>query len=259
MGLFDKKYCDICGEKIRFLSNRKLEDGNLCKDCAEKLSPWFSERRHSTVADIKAQLADREANRQRVAAFHADQTLGEGNLLCIDGEKGQFMVRRNGEALSANPDVLNVGDIAQCEVEIEDSKTEEKQRDSEGKMVSYNPPRYTYRYNFFLSIRVNHAYLDEIRFRINRSAVEIKTGLPLQRRGGFTAVGVAAIDDPRPQENADYQRYQALGMEMRRALIGAPAAAVPSADPGKMPCPACSAVSVPDANGCCPYCGTRLL
>ena len=35
MGLFDKKVCDICGEKIGLLGNRKLDDGNLCKDCAE--------------------------------------------------------------------------------------------------------------------------------------------------------------------------------------------------------------------------------
>ena len=27
MGLFDKKYCDICGEKIGLLGNRKLENG----------------------------------------------------------------------------------------------------------------------------------------------------------------------------------------------------------------------------------------
>ena len=56
MGFFDKKYCDICGEKIGLLGNRKLEDGNLCKECAKKLSPWFEERRHSTVDDIKRQL-----------------------------------------------------------------------------------------------------------------------------------------------------------------------------------------------------------
>ena len=35
MGLFDKKVCDICGEKIGLLGNRKLDDGNLCKDCAK--------------------------------------------------------------------------------------------------------------------------------------------------------------------------------------------------------------------------------
>ena len=41
MGLFDKKFCDICGDKIGLLGNRKLEDGNMCKDCAKKLSPFF--------------------------------------------------------------------------------------------------------------------------------------------------------------------------------------------------------------------------
>lgn len=60
MGLFDKKNCDICGDKIGLLGNRKLDNGNLCKNCADKLSPWFEERRHSTVEDIKRQLAYRE-------------------------------------------------------------------------------------------------------------------------------------------------------------------------------------------------------
>lgn len=69
MGLFDKKYCDICGEKIGLLGNRKLEDGNLCKDCAKQLSPWFSDRRRSTVEDIKRQLAYREENRGRASQF----------------------------------------------------------------------------------------------------------------------------------------------------------------------------------------------
>ena len=64
MGLFDKKICNICGEKIGLLGNRKLDDGNLCKDCAKKLSPWFEERRHSTVEDIKRQLEYREKNKK---------------------------------------------------------------------------------------------------------------------------------------------------------------------------------------------------
>ena len=51
MGFFDKKYCDFCGNKIGLLGNRKLEDGNMCKDCASKLSPWFSDRRHTTKAE----------------------------------------------------------------------------------------------------------------------------------------------------------------------------------------------------------------
>ena len=59
MGLFDKlfekKICDICGGEIGLLGNRKLEDGNCCKTCAGKLSPFFSDRRSSTVEEIKQQ------------------------------------------------------------------------------------------------------------------------------------------------------------------------------------------------------------
>ena len=73
MGLFDKKYCDICGAKIGLLGNRKLEDGNLCKNCAAKLSPWFSDRRQSTVAEIGEQLSYREANREKVSAFRTPE------------------------------------------------------------------------------------------------------------------------------------------------------------------------------------------
>lgn len=74
---FDKKYCDICGEKIGLLGNRKLEDGNCCKTCARGLSPWFSERRHSTVDEIRAQLAYREENRDKAAQFRITQELGK--------------------------------------------------------------------------------------------------------------------------------------------------------------------------------------
>ena len=57
--LFEKKECSICGGEIGLLGNRKLEDGNCCKNCAKKLSPWFEERRHSSVVQIREQLAYR--------------------------------------------------------------------------------------------------------------------------------------------------------------------------------------------------------
>ena len=68
--IFEKKSCDICGGEIGLLGNRKLEDGNLCKECAKKLSPFFSERRRSTVEQIREQLDYREANKDRVAGFN---------------------------------------------------------------------------------------------------------------------------------------------------------------------------------------------
>ena len=52
--LFEKKVCDICGEEIGLLGNRKLEDGNCCKDCAKKLSPWFTERKRRSSSSWRA-------------------------------------------------------------------------------------------------------------------------------------------------------------------------------------------------------------
>ena len=33
MGLFEKKYCDLCGDKVNALTRQKLSDGYLCSDC----------------------------------------------------------------------------------------------------------------------------------------------------------------------------------------------------------------------------------
>lgn len=61
MGLFDKKDCSICGAKIGLLGNKKLKDGNMCKDCAGKLSVWFQDRSDSTVLEIQNQLGVRKS------------------------------------------------------------------------------------------------------------------------------------------------------------------------------------------------------
>ena len=107
MGLFDKKFCSICGEKIGLLGNRKLEDGNLCKDCAAKLSPWFTERKQSTVAEIKEQLAYREANKAAVSAFQTTRTLGRNIKVLLDENAGKFMV-------TSARNIANPGCFATC-------------------------------------------------------------------------------------------------------------------------------------------------
>ena len=275
MGLFDKKYCDVCGERIRFLGNRKLEDGNLCKDCESKLSPWFSDRRRSTVQDIKDQLAYREENQRRAAAFTASRTLGEGNLLAIDDEKQQFVIRRGGQSMADNPDVLALSDVTGCDIDVEHTKLEEKTKDAEGKPVSYDPPRHTHSYRFFLTVHVNNPWFDEMRFRVNRHDVEIKTGLPVevspavQLLGGAIGLKVPAVRPPVSLEpdtanSEDYQKYAALAESMRRALLHLQEdepeeAPGPAAEAGPVACPFCTAVAVPDAQGRCPYCGEKVI
>ena len=118
MGLFDKKYCDFCGGKIGLLGNRKLEDGNMCKECASKLSPWFSERRHSTKAEIAEQLAYREENKNAVRNFTTTKSIGNYMKLLLDETHQKFIVTSASNLEKANPDVLDFSQAAGCSLEI---------------------------------------------------------------------------------------------------------------------------------------------
>ena len=181
MGLFDKKYCDICGEKIGLLGNRKLEDGNLCKDCAKQLSPWFSDRRRSTVEDIKRQLAYREENRGRASQFRTTRSYGEDWKVLLDEEHRWFTVTRARDLADANPDILDYTALTGCRVDIDESRTEQKREGPDGKEVTYNPPRYEYSYDFEVIISVNNPYFDEMKFRLNNSSVYIEPQNTMQR------------------------------------------------------------------------------
>jgi hypothetical protein len=234
MGIFDKKQCSICGKDIGIVVKYKLEDGNLCKDCAEKLSPWFDERRHSTVEQIKAQLAYREENRPKAAAFNTTRSYGRcPSKLLIDEGNGTFMITSAADFAKSNPDVLELTQITSTYLDVQEHKSEQKKKDAEGKMVSYNPPRYEYSYDFYMKLSVNHPYIDDMRFRLNPSAV--KTGNFSQKNSGAgmtaqgmrpTTVGDAAMSglaagvagalgvNNRVGYNAEYEQYMALGNEI---------------------------------------------
>ena len=82
-GAFEKKQCDICGGEIGLLGNKKLENGNCCKECVKKLSPWFTDRKHSTVDEIREQIAYREENRRELENFHETVSFGEDSSLFL--------------------------------------------------------------------------------------------------------------------------------------------------------------------------------
>lgn len=249
MGLFDKKFCDICGEKIGLLGNRKLEDGNLCKDCAKKLSPWFSDRRKSTVDEIKEQLAYREENLAKVEVFHTTRTLGTDMKVLLDEDAKKFMVTRERNLTEANPDVLEFSDVTGCDLDIDESTTELKREGKDGQRISYVPPRYEYSYNFYITIFVNNPYFDEIKFKINSSSVDIT---PPAMPGKVSVCN--------PGTDAEYRRYKQMGEEIKRALTQVrqdvrKEAAQAAAPKAAVTCPYCGATTTPDASGCCEYCG----
>ena len=277
--MFEKKICSICGGEIGLLGNRKLEDGNMCKECAKKLSPWFSDRRSSTVEQIQEQLAYREDNKQAVDAFHTTRTLGVGTKVLLDEDAHKFMVTSSRNLKEANPDVLDYSQVTGCRVDVEEDKDEIKREGPDGTEISYVPPRYIYKYDFYVTINVNTPYFDEIRFRINNSTIEIEPpvgGAP--RRNVPPAVGGAAMKgvlaaagaSPRPavggnlrfdpSDNVDYRECEEIGREIKEILTGVrqqvrddiEAAAAPKI---AVTCPYCGATTIPDQNGCCEFCG----
>lgn len=260
MGLFDKKYCDVCGEKIGLLGNRKLEDGNLCKDCAKQLSPWFNERRHSSVEEIKAQLAYREENRQRVAQFHTTRTLGEERHVLFDENHRWFTVTRaSSPNAQENPDILEYADITGCRFDIDENRNELYRKNNEGQNISYDPPRYEYSYNFDFVIHVDNPYFDEMKFRLNSGTVIYRPQPTVQ----ISLFGRSLTDDSiNPENCAEYCKYRDMGQqicdELDRARGMNPAGTAPSgfAQPTQPARPA-AAAPVADFAWSCPACGAQ--
>lgn len=252
MGLFDflkKKNCSICGGEIGLLGNRKLEDGNMCKECAKKLSPWFSDRRNSTVAEINEQLAYREENKKAVEVFHITRTLGEDMKVLLDEDTKRFMVTRAKNVKEANPDVLEFSQVTGCSLDIDEDVSEEMTEDKDGNSVSYKPQRFTYQYHFNITLHVNHPYFNEMEFAVNSSAVDTTPN-----------GGVPALRKPNPKLNREYKKYETMAEEIVKVFEDArmqkreevAAAAAPTR---AVTCPYCGATTTPDAKGCCEYCG----
>ncbi len=235
MGFFDKKYCDVCGEKIGLLGNRKLEDGNLCKDCAKKLSPFFDNRRNTTVEEIKDQLAYREENEARVADFNPTKVIGGSNLICIDEDSKTWIFSRTRKWKDNNPDIISFSQVTGCDVDIDEKEREIYKEDEEGGRESYNPPRYDRSYDFNITIHINSPWFDQINFKLNDDTIENR----------FCHEYKEAQRDAEEIKNIltglrDSAREEVLKQNAPKVAVS---------------CPHCHATTTPDASGCCEYCG----
>ena len=159
MGLFDKKYCDVCGEKIGLLGNRKLEDGNLCKNCAKKLSPFFNERRSSTVDEIKQQLAYREENKKALDAFKPDEEFGTSDKILVDTAAKKFVYARNGEWKDPCADVIDFAQVTGVDTDEEEEMMYFDHSDEETGETDTSEIRVVH---FHVTIHIDSPYFDKI-------------------------------------------------------------------------------------------------
>ena len=251
MGLFEKKTCDICGAKIGLLGNRKLDDGNMCGACAKQLSPFTTDRRRTSVAQIKEHLAYREANKAAVAAFNLTRAIDGRTKVLIDEGAGTFIITTSNSWKNDNPDVIKLSQIASCSAFTRENKIEQMQTDASGNKKSYFPRRYDIRYDYSIKIVVNSPFFDEIGFelannidslsrdheRYYNQMMEIKDALTVPSAGAQSAVAAApaAVAAPEMAQPATAQ------------------AAMPS---GPAVCPSCGA---PAGTGkFCEFCGKAL-
>ena len=220
-GLFEKKQCAFCGGEIGMLGNKKLEDGNMCKACAAKLSPWFDDRRHSTVEQIGEQLRYREENSRAVAQFQATRTIGNETRVYLDERSGKFMVSKAKNLQDANPDVVDASAITNVALDINETKHQLKQKDKDGKQVPYNPPRYDYSYDFYVNIDVKHPYFNRMRMKVNSSAVWLRYNDVNRRRQGAVMNGLMGASQMRGADvyTPEYQEQMFIAQDIRDSLM----------------------------------------
>ncbi len=235
MGLFDKKYCDVCSEKIGLLGNRKLEDGNLCKECAGKLSPFFDDRRNSTVDEIKSQLAYREENEAKVAEFNPTKVIGGRNLICIDEDNKTWLFSRTRKWKDNNPDIIAFSQVTGVNVDVDEDEYEVYDEDDDGKRVSFDPPRYAKIFEFNITIYINSPWFDDIKFKLNDDEIDSRFSHEFKEA----------------ERDAEEIKSTLLGLreQSREEVLEANAPKV------AVTCPNCQATTIPNASGCCEYCG----
>ena len=261
---------------------KKLEDGEICKDCVKLLSPWFEDRRHSTVAQIKEQIAYRQRNAKELESFTISRQIGEEAYIMyieeVDDIPTRFFVTNCSDYMAANPDIISFKDVVSCVTDVNEWDDEIQQRDSEGNMVSCRPPRYEHHYDFFIKMEIrNNPYFDEIKFRINSSDIVLETVGDVDGGiGGSILAGIlqgAGISTAGAQTNtlgnfSEKRRYAECTMickKIEQAVEDGkrgvrPAPVIPAAPVQEAPkpkfCPNCGA---PYAGGkFCQNCGSKM-
>ena len=220
--LFEKKACEICGGEIGLLGNRKLVDGDMCKKCAAKLSPWFEDHKESTVAQIKEQLAYREANAGELKnSFRPTKTLGEYYKMYVMYENGcpsKFVVSNDSDYVGENADIIKFSDVTSCNVDIEEEQNELKRENDDGEEVSYNPPRYEVRYEFYVELGIDNPYFDKIRFKVNARTVKLVSEMQSNRSMSGLGQFLLVDGDFDPSYSPEFRQYMMMCEEISETV-----------------------------------------
>jgi len=160
--LFGKRDCEICGGDMGLLGNYKLADGDLCKKCAENISPIMRVTKEYTVADIKEHLAYREENAKLLEEFNPTEEFGNGEKLFFDFEMGRFAYARSGDWKSDASDLIPFDQVTEVETDIEEDEIE---IDDENADENAEPKTVPVNY-YHVSLTISSKWFDEVNLEL---------------------------------------------------------------------------------------------
>ena len=253
LDMFDKKQCCICGGEIGLLGNRKLEDGNLCKECAKKLSPLMTDRRGSTVEEIRQHLAYRERNKQVLASLHPNTVLGSYTKVYIDEAARKFFVTNVANWRDKNIDVIDLSQVMDVRTEVTEHRTEQYHRDREGRSVSFNPPRYRFTYEFTTTILVDSPFFNQFRFELTQDRPESPRSPEYHYYEQMADALHDALMPPKAAQQTLAQTLSSIAQAVTSAQAAQAAQMAQNAASGPWTC-ACGALN---EGNFCPQCGAK--
>ena len=74
--------------------------------------------------------------------------------------------------LDVNPDILDLSQVTSCRLEVKQNRKEEQYRDKDGNLKDYNPPRYTYTYDYWIRLAVSSPWFDDMDFQLNSFSID---------------------------------------------------------------------------------------
>ena len=155
------------------MGNRKLYDGNMCKECASRMSHWLTGRKEYTVQEMRMHLAYRDDNYRRLQNFVVSEVIGYDDYkLYIDFQQCQWFVARRDNYFDENPDIFYFGQVTNAQIRVDENRSELHYHDQAGHLQSYYPPEYEYNYKFYVDVYVRDFLDNCISFGINTFRVE---------------------------------------------------------------------------------------
>ena len=251
MGLFERKCCDVCGEKLRLLGGVEFGSMSLCPDCADRISPWLDPEEEWDADSLQEHMKWREENRREAENFNITREIGEDMTVFLDEDAGLFAVTDDVDV--ENADIFSLDDIVECSLEVEEETEEDYDVDEEGNDISYDPPHLCCSYYFHMEILLDHPWISSICFPLNEDAVEVFSEDSVDPDTG----------EYDPEMDEAYLEYLDMADEIMLALTGEEPVEEGEEDEivenGEFTvCPYCDSRVKWPADGRCPNCGGAL-